>query len=276
LQQDIRRRLAASVPVYLARDLHATRGGYIFTAMTPAGYRVLDQTGRDVWVDKGRTPRDQLSAATAENASVFAMELADATASRIIIMRSTSFSNASEAGMTMDDGESPALSPDGQSMAFLRETRGKGALWIAHPEDREWGSPIRLVAGDYDVRNVTFTDSGGLLFAAKWNGRIRLFSIGTAPGSQPSVFWAPDEDVASPALSPDGRFVAFTLLVKNRWQLGYLDATTRQAKMLTFGDCNASGPGWIGPSTIAYATDCGRGFGLTALTSVGIHSIPED
>jgi hypothetical protein len=37
--------------------------------------------------------------------------------------------------------------------------------------------------------------------------------------------------------------------------------------MLTANDCNAYQPTWRTSSQILYATDCGRGLGLTALAS---------
>jgi Tol biopolymer transport system component len=124
------------------------------------------------------------------------------------------------------------------------------------------------VGNPYNIRDVTLTESGGIMFAAKLNERISIFSM--TLGSRPIAFSSPDEDVDSPAVSPDERFVAFRKLVHNRWQLGFMDAATRQEKILTYGDCNAYSPSWVDPLTIAYATDCGRGLGLTALASVGI------
>ena len=40
--------------------------------------------------------------------------------------------------------------------------------------------------------------------------------------------------------------------------------------MLTSGDCNAYSPMWDDNHRLIYATDCGRGLGLTALASVAI------
>jgi hypothetical protein len=78
----------------------------------------------------------------------------------------------------------------------------------------------------------------------------------------------PHGNIASFALSLDERLLAFTRLEHNRWQLGYVDLATRRETILTSGDCNAYTPGWTGPRTIAYATDCDRGLGLTALASI--------
>ncbi len=134
-----------------------------------------------------------------------------------------------------------------------------------HPRSA-WQSgerPNRIVEHPYDVRDVTFASSGWMMFAARVNGRISIFNM--IPGEKPRLFLSPDEDVDSPAVSPDERLVAFRKLVHGRWQLAYVDVATGHERMLTFGDCNAYSPAWIGPLKIAYATDCGRGLGLSAL-----------
>jgi Tol biopolymer transport system component len=173
------------------------------------------------------------------------------------------------------DAESPAISPDGRSVAFIREIKGKGTLWIARSEDslgRLESLPNQIVDNAYDVRDVTFAPSGWLMFAAKVNGRISILRM--IPGGRPRVVLSPDADVDSPAVSPDERFVAFRKLLHNRWQLGYMDVATGHERMLTLGDCNVYSPAWTSPVRIAYATDCGRGLGLSALASVDIGKVP--
>jgi Tol biopolymer transport system component len=175
-------------------------------------------------------------------------------------------SNASSAkGLLFSDAESPAISADGKYVAFIREIEGRGALWIATLDRRgklESG-PNRILGQPYDVRDVTFASSGWMMFAARVNGRISIFNM--VQGEKPRLFLSPDEEVDSPAISPDERFVAFRKLVHNRWQLAYVDVAMGHEHVLTSGDCNSYSPTWIGPLKIAYATDCGRGLGLSAL-----------
>ncbi|HTF66628.1 MAG TPA: hypothetical protein VK638_28490, partial [Edaphobacter sp.] len=70
--------------------------------------------------------------------------------------------------------------------------------------------------------------------------------------------------------SPNERYMAFTERIHNRWQLAVLDMSNRQVKVLTTTDCNAYTPAWSARSSIVYATDCGRGVGLTALAAFDI------
>ena len=252
LKQDLAGRLPAATPAYLSTGIRRIPGGYLYTAMVADGYRLLDQAGRKVW----KAQADQLSAASARNAPVVVVEQADSNGSRLVRM---SFKNSAPTWTA--DGESPAISADGRSVAFIRERKGRGTLWLASPP----GAPSQI--SSYDVRDVSFAPSGWIMFTAKVDGRLSIFSL--VVGSQPRVFFSADQDVDSPAVSPDEHSIAFRKLVANRWQLGYINMTTGHERMLTRGDCNAYSPEWAGPAMIVYATDCGRGLGLTALA--GIH-----
>jgi hypothetical protein len=262
LDQEMSRRLPRSVQPYLASEPRPTPAGFVYTAMLPEGYRALDQSGRKVWLGgKGDDRADQLSVAAAKNTPGLLLEFADSTGSRIVAIPS--------GRVLITNAESPAISSDGRSVAFIREKKGRGTLWVSRLDP-----PLSAhqIAGDaYDVRDVTFAPSGLIMFGAKVNGRISIFSM--TPGEEPRLFSSPDEDVDSPAFSPDERLVAFRKLVHSRWQLGYLNMGTGEEKMLTVADCNAYTPVWAAPLRIAYATDCGRGLGLSGLASVSIEQV---
>jgi Glycosyltransferase family 87 len=273
LKQEMSRRIPESVHPYLSSGLQPISGGYVFTAMLSDGYRVLDQAGREVWKER-KKPADQLAVAVAQNSPALLLELADSTGSRVVaIPSSPDFSQDVEHPRPLiPDAESPAISSDERSVVFIRETQGRGALWIAHleqPLGKLESPPNQLVDSGYDVHDAAFAPSGWITFAAKVNGRVSILRM--LPGSQPRMVSSPDEDVDSPAVSLDERFVAFRKLVHRRWQLGYMDLATGHESMLTFADCNVFTPGWSSLTRITYATDCGRGFGLSALASVDIN-----
>ena len=274
IEKEIGRRIRVPTTAFLASSLRPNTGGYLFTAMLPDGYRVLNQRGSEIWQTcGGHCTLDQLSFSVSGNHSVL-LEVADATGSRIIGVPSE-VPGSQEMDRTpvfIQDAESPAVSVDGRSVAFIREKRGKGTLWIAPLQGAMSAagnvSPTEIVGDAYDVRNAIYLRSGELMFTAKLDDRLNLFNV--IPGNPPSRFSDPNENIESFAVSPNEKFIAFTKLVHGRWQLGYMNAASHEEKMLTFGDCNAYSPSWFDPRTIGYSTDCGRGLGLAALALVSI------
>lgn len=276
LKQEMGRRILPPTSTYLATNPQPQSNGYLFTAMTPDGYRILDQQSHAISLeDKAQPSPDQLTFTLSPDHSVL-LELADATGSRLVSapgQLALQNQTPNHPQILIQDAESPAISPNSQSIAFLRERKGKGTLWLTHIEATTTAPPTQIVDDSYDVRNASFLRSGDLLFTARLaKTPTSLFLV--TPGKQPHPFSALQGDIASFALSPDERLIAFTRLEHNRWQLGYVDPATHRETMLTSADCNAYAPTWTGHHTIAYATDCGRGLGLTALASFNIDSAP--
>ena len=127
---------------------------------------------------------------------------------------------------------------------------------------------MQLTGDGYDVRNFTLAPSGWIVFAAKHRGHTSLFQW--VPGGSPREFLQNLVEVDSPAISPDERLFAFTRRIRNRWQLEYVNSQTGAEQTLTQGDCNAYSPEWMDAHQLVYATDCGRGLGLTALATVRV------
>jgi hypothetical protein len=261
LKQEMATRITTPIQPYLASDPRPTFTGYVYTAMLPQGYRVLDQSGHEVSQAGYRQP-DQLSVAVASRTPVLLLELADNTGSRIVVMPS--------GRILIPNAESPAISSDGKSVAFIREIQGKGTLWTARLEQPEI-PPRQITDLAYDVHDATYAPSGWIMFSARRNGRLSIFRM--ALEGKPKRVSSPEEDIDSPAISPDERFVAFRKLIDHRWQLGCIDVLSGDERMLTRADCNVYKPSWDSPTSIVYATDCGRGLGLSALASVRISQV---
>jgi hypothetical protein len=224
----------------------------LFVGMRPEAYEVLNQKDEVVApLPSGATPVDQLSfTATGESLLV---EIADATGSRVV--------RSSDAITLANDAESPAVSRDGLTLAYIREVKGRGYLRTSElsPPHRD----LQLTDESYDVRQASFLGSERLVVAAKHNEHISLFIV--SPGQQFSPFFSAAGDIGGFAISPDDRLIAFTELVRSRWQLAVLEMQSGRVTTLTAIDCNAFRPTWSSATEILYATDCGRGLGLTAL-----------
>jgi hypothetical protein len=74
-----------------------------------------------------------------------------------------------------------------------------------------------------------------------------------------------------PAISPDGGWLAFSCEERGTWQIHVMNLRTTEQASLTNADCNSISPVWTPDSkNLIYATDCGRGLGLTALARLNV------
>jgi hypothetical protein len=175
----------------------------------------------------------------------------------------------------IDDAESPVASADGRWIAFLREERGRAGLWLW---DTRAKSARPIVDPAQDVLEVAFfpvdpgilengrAQSDRIVVAARPSGRPHLFTRDATSGRLVPLPGVDDRPARFPAVSPDGRWLAYAEEDGGGWQLTVLELATGVRRRLTDADCNAVTPAWQSDSrTLVYASDCGRGVGQTAL-----------
>jgi hypothetical protein len=218
--------------------------------------------------DAGPSTGDGLSVAVASSGQAAWVE-EDAGGPRLVRV---SLAGAELQACQIEDGQEPVLLSDGSILAFLRENHGRGSLWVADPRrcgpDGELAGVQRMSPASYDVRTVGAGASHELVFSAEVAGRESIYSI--LPGGSPQLLVSGNGPLESPAVAPGGKLLVMRKLLKARWQLFSVDRSSGSERQLTFGDCNAYTPSWKDEDTIVYATDCGRGLGLTALAWVRI------
>jgi len=173
----------------------------------------------------------------------------------------------------VEDGEQPVISPDGQWLAFIREVHGRGSLWIKSLQTHETAEIAaadarKLVGAEYDVLEAAFdTEGSEIIFAAQPRGGPALFTIGRAASGITQITFGSQSRY--PALSPDGLWMAYCKFNKGSWQIWLKPRHSGSERQLTTGECNSLSPAWTPDSTeIIYATDCGRGFRMTALAQM--------
>ncbi len=247
----------------------------LFTVLTPPVYSIekLDVGSQrpDVKLTSFRFDRDAFHAVFAPDLSQAWVEQASAT-SRLV-----RFPLAGSKGegrvVAVEDAERPAVSPTGNWLAFIREKQGRGGLWVRHlrPErsDVEFlTADQQLVSADLDVLDVTFASEQAIIFSADSKHGPELFMVDPAyPNRVSRQAFGPM--TRYPAVSPDGRWIAFSHEEKGAWHLWVASMRANEKRRLTAGDCNSIEPAWFADSrTLVYATDCGRGLGLTALARV--------
>ena len=173
----------------------------------------------------------------------------------------------------VQDGEKPVVSPDGRWLAFIRESKGRGTIWLKEVQpdtkDMTQGSQERLVSdSELDVLEATFDPEDEIIFSARRSGQPSALFV-TKPGSSYASQESAPAPRRFPAASPDGRWLAFSQREFGHWGLWVQDRQTHAARRLTDSDCNFTAPAWYPDSKrLVYATDCARGYGLTALSRI--------
>ena len=149
----------------------------------------------------------------------------------------------------------PAASPDHQTLAFIALSRiilyrGGGALGAVNGP-----TPVHDVAW--------FPDSASLVYSAGPSGSAQIFATNAGTRQQ---LTRDAGDHAEPAISPDGKWLAFTLARGGTRQVWILNLAARKTAALTEGNCNSYSPAWEPDSrAVVFACDCQRGIGLPAL-----------
>ena len=128
-----------------------------------------------------------------------------------------------------------------------------------------------------DVLEMTVTNQGDVIAAAGSAANSHLAILHSDSGQIESVSWIAGP-VRYPALSADGRRLAFSRRESGSWHLfvrdfaqGFARASSADSeRQLTTGTCNATYPAWENSRSLLYITDCGRSLGLGAAARVPV------
>lgn len=264
-------RLVVAPESYLDTDPAVVGEKVFFTMMTNRGYvtGAFDGTSlTQLWFGT-----DSFHAAAVPNSAAAWVELASARSQIIRFPADAKMPTPDQISIQEHDAEKPAVSLDGKWLAFIRESKGRGTLWVKElprgTRSEGADSVERPVSGnELDVLEATFDPEDGIIFAARRRGQ-RPVLFRTKPDATSVT-----EEIASsprrfPAVSPDGRWLAFSQMESGNWQLWVQNRQTSDEHRLTDSDCNSMAPAWYPDSKrLVYATDCARGYGLTALSRI--------
>lgn len=257
----------------LAADPAIDGDRLFFTTMTATGYRTT------AW-DRGSLKDLPLSADTFHPAVALALnqgwvEVCDRQSFLVPFVIGDAASSVREATVGIRDAEQPSISYDGEWLAFVREVRGRGTLWAKRlgmngDDTRDSVGEEELADEAYDVCDVAFFPDHRLVFAAQCDGLSTLF-VADPHSHRVTPFPISSRPVRFPAVSPDAHWLAYADQEKGAWHLWLMKLDTRETRRLTNGDCNSVMPAWYGDSkSLAYATDCGRAWGMTALCRINV------
>ena len=105
----------------------------------------------------------------------------------------------------------PAFSPDGKSMAFVRDTLDVREIYLL---PLSGGSPQQITFDHADIQGITWTpQSDKLIFASSRQGQVSLWSIPARGGTPQRLPIAGAGWSARPALNRKGNRLAYTSIV---------------------------------------------------------------
>jgi hypothetical protein len=159
--------------------------------------------------------------------------------------------------------ESPLLSPDGDWLAYVREDHGRARLWLHSLHAPQPDVPV--TSSEFDVLEASFAPDRTIVFAAfKQGAPSALFRL--SPKAAGKIERLTTLESRYPAISSDGRWLAYSQLVHGSWNLRLRNLNSGATESFTDAACNSVESAWENDShTLLYASDCGRGYGQTAL-----------
>jgi hypothetical protein len=245
---------------------HWTGSHLLTVAMSDRVYRVQDENGRQYSTGRNGTDDEQLAIATSPLISRVWIEAESGGGSRLVELPIPPNAAAAAPIATILDAESPALSPDGRSLVFLREVHGIGQAWMVHLDEdgRVIGAPRPVSPEGMNVLNASLGASDEIYFSAAQDGVSHLF-VTTDSGGTPRRISTQGEAMDSSTVNATSGLLVYQQRNGSYWHLFASSVAHGNITQLTFGDCNAYGPAWSDSATLLYISDCGRGMGLGAV-----------
>jgi hypothetical protein len=257
--EDFSRRLPSPPSGYRSANPVAIPDGVVLTEMQPRKYQpMLFKEGafRDIPMSG-----DVLSVAGAGTVPALYSEL---TGQQSFIVR-LPIERLGSAPEILAEGQDAALSNDGEWLAFIREEQGRSTVWLLTIDSTD--GPVMVLPSDYHPIDVSVTFGGDVITAAGLVSDPHLFLIKHSTGEVAALREFP-HPARYPSISPDGKRLAFSRRDHGSWHLVVREFATGYEQQLTHASCNAISPSWENAQTLLYATDCGRGVGLSAIARV--------
>jgi hypothetical protein len=261
----------------IATDPVVTSDSLFFTALVPSfsassndAYAVHKL--KDDSITSYGTGGDWFHPAATNDGTSWA-EVANGTGSEIVQFESKGLLAAGpRLTLAADNAEQPVVSSEGKLLAYIREVQGRGSLWVRQIGRNGTGENAdRELAGlQYDVREASFFPDHRMVFSSAREGEFSLRVVDPETGGIADLT-AVSCSARYPAISPDGLWIAFSCEHRGYWQLHVMSMRTAEHLQLTASECNSISPAWMPNSKdLIYATDCGRGLGITALSKVNV------
>jgi hypothetical protein len=248
-------RLPLQAQGFLNGGPQSTGADVRYSAFTSAGYRLVTQRQNTLTSDApADAPFDDLS--FAGGFGHLLVERASSPRSQIVDLQQSS-------RLVVDGGREPMLSADGSSVAFLRDDRGRGRLMVQRAFESNSATEAALTPPGLNVYEASFISEDEYAFSASEEGLPPQIYLTDTTHANAAIAL----DVSRyPAISPDGKWMAYSHLDHGMWNLWLRDQETGAARRIADVPCNQIQPSWESDSrTLLYDTDCGRSVWFTAV-----------
>jgi hypothetical protein len=254
-RQEYAYRLPLQAQGFLNAAPRSAGTGVRYIAFTIDGYRLITE-GRSV--ESADPPigssEDDLSFSSGFG-NVW-VERSHGSGSQIVSVRDPSHT-------VIDDAEDPMISADGQSLAFLRDDHGRGQLMVRSQFQSNSPTDVALTLPRLNVYEASFKSPTEYAFAGSDERHASQIYLRDATHMNTPLALG---EARYPALSPDGRWMAYSRLDHGAWNLWLRNQGSGAIRRIANVPCNQIGSTWEDDSkTLLYGTDCGRSLWFTAI-----------
>src|SRR3984885_12319946 len=253
-RQEYLYRLPLQTQGFLNSSPQSTGDGVRYSAFTFTGYHLITQERGEVELD----PNADAASDDLSFTSGFGHTLVERTSSPH--SRIVDFQNPTKT--LVDDARDPMLSSDGRDLAFLRDDHGRGQI-ILRRAFQVSTTETPLTPPHLNVYEASFLSGQKYAFSADENGSFPSIFLTDLTHSNTPIVMA---ESRYPALSPDGRWMAYSRLDHGVWNLWLRNQDSGLSRRIADVPCNQIQPSWESDSkTLLYGTDCGRSVWFTAI-----------
>ena len=258
-ERAVRQEYACRLPLqsmgFLNAGPRAAGTGVSYIAFTLSGYHLMTQDENAAQADPDADLRDDLS---------FTSGSGHTWVERVLSPRSEIVDMAQPLHVVVEDAREPMLSADGDSLAYVRDDHGRGQLMVRRAFETDSASDFALTPSSLNVYEASFLTDKEYAFSAVEHGRPPQIYLNDATHANAPLALG---ESRYPALSPDGRWMAYSHFDHGAWNLRLRDETTGMTRRIADVPCNQIEPAWEDDSkTLLYSTDCGRSLWFTAVS----------